>query len=229
MREAALRVTKGWSRDHVSSLVRETLEEVIEPIIYDEALDLIREHQAAGRKVFIVSASPEEIVRPLAQYLAVDDVIATRPRVDQHGRYSGEVEFYSYGPFKVDAMEKAAARDGIDLAASWAYSDSATDLPMLEAVGHPVVVNPDRALARAAAERGWEVATFTQTVRLRERSSMPSPAQAAVVSGGLAAIVAGVVVFLWLRRPPPTRWERIRAQTRRTARPIGQAARNRRR
>ncbi len=115
MREAALRVTAGWSRDHIRSLVRETLEEVIEPIIYEEALDLIRFHQGEGRKVFIVSASPEEIVDPLAQYLGVDDVIATRPEVDEHGRYSGGVDFYSYGPTKVVAMQEAAERYDLDL------------------------------------------------------------------------------------------------------------------
>ncbi len=233
MREAALRVTAGWSRDHIRSLVRETLEEVIEPIIYEEALDLIRFHQGEGRKVFIVSASPEEIVDPLAHYLGVDDVIATRPKVDEHGRYSGGVDFYSYGPTKVVAMQEAAERDGIDLAASYAYSDSITDEPMLAAVGHPVVVNPDRALARVAAERDWEVRIFERPVKMRDRVSMPTPGQTAAISGGLAAIVAGVVVFWLLRREPePTRQERwqraIRARTRRTARPGGRTALRRR-
>jgi len=233
MREAALRVTAGWSQDHIRSLVRETLEEVIEPIIYDEALELIRHHQGAGRRVFIVSASPQEIVDPLAEYLGVRDVIATRPKVDEHGRYSGEVDFYSYGPSKVVAMEEAAATFGLDLAASYAYSDSITDEPMLSAVGHPVAVNPDRALARVAAERGWEIRTFVRPVRMRERVSMPTPGQTAAISGGLAAIVAGVVAFLVLRREPePTRRERvrraIRARTRRTARPKGRAVLRRR-
>jgi HAD superfamily hydrolase (TIGR01490 family) len=220
MREAALRVTAGWSRDHIRSLVRETLEEVIEPIIYEEALDLIRFHQGEGRKVFIVSASPEEIVDPLAQYLGVDDVIATRPEVDEHGRYSGGVDFYSYGPTKVVAMQEAAERYGLDLSASYAYSDSITDEPMLSAVGHPVVVNPDRALARIAAERGWEVRVFERPVKMRDRVSMPTPGQTAAISGGLAAIVAGVVVFWLLRREPEPsrreRWERaIRRRLRR--------------
>ena len=206
---------------------------MIEPIIFDEALDLIRFHQAQGRKVFIVSASPEEIVDPLAEYLGVDDVIATRPKVDEHGRYSGDVDFYSYGPSKVTAMEEAAARDGIDLAASYAYSDSITDEPMLSAVGHPVAVNPDRALARVAAERNWEVRIFERPVRMRERVSMPTPGQTAAISGGLAAIVAGVVVLWVLRhKPPPSRRQRlvgaIRARTRRTARPRGRAAQRRR-
>lgn len=167
MREAVLRVTRGWEQAHISQIVRDTLDEVIEPIVYGEALELIEQHRRAGRRVYIVSASPEEIVAPLAQYLGVDEAIATRARLDGDGRYTGEVEFYSYGPFKAEAIRRAAAREGIDLAASYAYSDSATDLPMLEVVGHPVVVNPDRDLLRAARERDWEVRYFGRQVRLR--------------------------------------------------------------
>ena len=95
MRESALRLTRGWDQARIRAIVRETLVEVIEPIIFDEALDLIREHQAAGRRVFIVSASPEEIVAPLAQFLGVDEAIATRAELDEEGRYTGDVEFSS--------------------------------------------------------------------------------------------------------------------------------------
>ena len=102
--------------------------------------------------MYIISASPEEIVAPLALYLGVDEAIASRAKLDDEGRYTGEVEFYSYGPFKADAIVEAARLHDIDLAASYAYSDSATDLPMLEIVGHPVVVNPDRELARIARD-----------------------------------------------------------------------------
>ena len=176
LRTSALRVTTGWEQATVSQIVTDTLEQVIEPIVFSEALDEIRMHQAAGRKVFIVSASPEEIVAPLARYLGVDEAIATRARLDDEGRYTGEVEFYSYGPGKVVAMEHAARRDGFDLAQCWAYSDSVTDLPMLEAVGHPVVVNPDRDLAKAAARHDWEVRTFDRPIRLRDRAPDPTPA-----------------------------------------------------
>jgi HAD superfamily hydrolase (TIGR01490 family) len=222
MREAVLRLTKGWQQEHVRGIVREALDEVVEPIVYDEALELIRHHKEAGRRVYIVSASPAEVVEPLAEYLGVDEFIATRARLDAEGRYSGVIDFYSYGPFKADAMREAADARGIDLEASYAYSDSATDIPMLECVGHPVAVNPDRELARLAATRGWEVLTFERSVRLRDRVSMPPPGQAAAVGGGLAAIVGGVVVWWWLRRepeppppPPPSRrrgpsWLRLR-------------------
>jgi HAD superfamily hydrolase (TIGR01490 family) len=208
MRQSVLRLTQGWDQQRIRRIVREALEEVIEPIIFDEALELIRAHQADGHLVVIVSASPEEIVEPLARYLGADRAIATRARVDEHGRYSGELEFYSYGPFKADAMRELAAAEDIDLAASHAYSDSATDIPMLECVGHPVAVNPDRELLRTAREREWEVVRFVRPVRLRDRVPVPSSRQTAV-GGGVAAAVAGAVVWWWLRReqePPPSHW-----------------------
>jgi HAD superfamily hydrolase (TIGR01490 family) len=201
MRESVLRLTKGWEQERVSQVVRETIDEVIEPIVYAEALELIREHSQAGRRVFIISASPEEVVAPLAHYLGVDEAIATRARIDAEGRYTGEVEFYSYGPHKASAMRRVADAQGIDLDASYAYSDSATDLPMLEVVGHPVVVNPDRELARVATHRGWEVRTFANPVRLRDRVPIPPAGPTAAVGGGLAAAAAGLAVWAWLRRP----------------------------
>lgn len=201
MRTKALALTTGWDQAHVRAIVAETLEEVIDPIVFDEAVDLIAEHQAAGRRVFIISTSPEEIVLPLARHLGVDEAIATRAAVDADGRYTGEVDFYAYGPHKAERMREIAAQRGIDLAASYAYSDSITDVPMLEAVGHPTAINPDRDLARVAAEQGWEVRWFTRKVPLRQRVAMPSPGPAAAVGGGLLATgAAGAAAYLWLRR-----------------------------
>jgi HAD superfamily hydrolase (TIGR01490 family) len=210
-RESALRVTAGWDQALISAIVRDTLIEVIEPIVYDEALDLIREHQAAGRRVFIISASPEEIVAPLAQYLGVDEAIASRAELDDDGRYTGNVEFWSYGPYKADAMREVAERQGIDLDASYAYSDSATDVPMLEAVGHPVAVNPDRELARVAQQRDWEVRHFEHGVPLRERVSMPPPGKTLAIGVPLIAIATTVVaVAWWWHRTPPATREAVR-------------------
>jgi HAD superfamily hydrolase (TIGR01490 family) len=202
MRDSVVRLTRGWDQARVRAIVRETLEEVIDPIVYEEAIALLREHQAQGRRVYLVTASPEEIVEPLAGYLDVDGYIGTRSRIDENGRYAGEIEFYAYGPHKAEAILDVATREGIDLAASYAYSDSATDIPMLEVVGHPVAVNPDRELARTALARGWEVQTFSNRVRLRERVNMPGPVPTAMVGGGLATVAAGLITWWWLRREP---------------------------
>ncbi|TMK89356.1 MAG: HAD-IB family hydrolase [Actinobacteria bacterium] len=211
MRESVLTLTKGWQQSQVRRIVREALTDVVTPIIYAEALELIEEHRVAGRRVFIVSASPSEIVEPLADYLEVDEAIASQARIDDEGCYTGEMAFYAYGANKAVAMGEVAEREGIDLSASWAYSDSATDLPMLEAVGHPVVVNPDRELARVARERGWEVRKFERPVRLRDRVPTPPPAPTAV---GATALVAGGVAALWWKRrhalPPPSRVDGVR-------------------
>ena len=200
MRESMLTLTKGWDRDRITEIVREALEETVEPIIYAEALDLIEAHRAAGYRVYLVSASPDVIVLPLAAHLGVDGAISSRPLVDEDGRYTGEMEFYAYGPFKAEAMQELAEAEGLDLAESSAYSDSYTDLPMLEAVGHPVAVNPDRVLAKVAREREWEVMQFTKPVRLRDRVSVPSLPMTATVGGITAAASVGALVAWRLAR-----------------------------
>jgi HAD superfamily hydrolase (TIGR01490 family) len=221
LRDSVLRLTVGWDQAEIGQIVRETLVDVVEPIVYEEALELIREHRRAGRKVFIVSASPEEIVVPLAQYLGVDEVLATRAELDERRRYTGRTELYCYGPAKVVAMRAAAERDGIDLDGSYGYSDSASDRPMLEAVGHPVAVNPDRELLKVARAQGWEVRRFARRVPLRERVPMPAPRHAAVGGGAIAAAVgAGLAArWLWDRRQPssPSGRQRARAAARAVA------------
>jgi HAD superfamily hydrolase (TIGR01490 family) len=214
-RDAALKLTRGWDQQKVRSIVRETIDEVIEPIVFEEALELIRHHRAEGRLVAIVSAAPEEVVQPLAEHLGADLAIGTQAKVDEDGRYSGELLRYAYGPQKAEAVRELATARGIDLDASYAYSDSVTDLPMLELVGHPVAVNPDRPLLRIARERDWEVVRFVKPVRLRDRVPMPTPAQTAA-GGGVGALLAAAAIVWWrLRRepapaPPPSRTERLR-------------------
>ena len=202
IRSALLKVIKGWDRTSVREIVDEALERVVDPIIYAEAVDLIELHRAAGRFVVIVSASPEEIVVPLARYLGVDTTIASRAAVDESGRYTGEMAFYAYGPFKADAIHELATARNLDLEGSYAYSDSISDLPMLEAVGHPVVVNPDRLLANLARDRGWQVKNFVRPVRLRDRvrdrvSGTPTPS-IALRAGAVAVGSAAVAVGWWL-------------------------------
>jgi HAD superfamily hydrolase (TIGR01490 family) len=202
MRDSVLALTRGWHQERVREIVEETLEDVVEPIVYDEALDLVREHREAGRLIYIVSASPEEIVAPLARYLGVDGYLATRSRVDDDGRYTGTTELYCYGPQKAEVMIEVAKERGIDLAASYGYSDSATDIPMLECVGHATAVNPDRELQRVAREHGWEIRTFTRRVRLRDRMPTSRPGPTTAVGGLVAAAVGGGAVWWWLRRDP---------------------------
>jgi HAD superfamily hydrolase (TIGR01490 family) len=200
LRQSVLDLTKGWDQAAISSIVRETLDDVIEPIVYDEALVHIREHQSWGHKVFLVSASPEEVVAPIARLLNVDEAIATRAELDDAGRYSGKTERYVYAAEKVVAILEAAERDGLDLEHSWAYSDSATDIPMLAAVGHPVAVNPDRELAKHAKEHGWLIEHYRLEVPLRERMPLPAPKQAAVGGGAAALGLAAAAGWWWWRR-----------------------------
>jgi HAD superfamily hydrolase (TIGR01490 family) len=184
---------KGWPVDQVRQIVAETLHDLIHPYVYAEAAALIAEHQRAGRDVVLVSASGDEMVRPIGELLGVTDVIATRMAVTD-GRYSGEVEFYAAGPSKVDAVGELAARHGYDLAECFAYSDSISDRPLLECVGHPTAVNPDRALRRLAAENAWPVLEFRHPVplgrRLRDRPAVPVAAAALGVGVGVAIGVA---------------------------------------
>jgi len=200
VREAMLSLTKGWQQDHVAQIVAETLDEVISPIVFAEALELFDEHHGAGRKVVIVSSSPAEVVTPLGKYLGADEVIATRARIDDDGAYTGELEFYAYGQHKADAMMEYAATHGVDLSESFAYSDSVTDVPMLSVVGHPVAVNPDRDLAREAIEREWEIRNFARPVRLRDR--VPVPPKGPTIAVGTVMAVAGAAVggYAWWRR-----------------------------
>lgn len=193
IKEELAGLTKGWDRDEIIGLVEETVDEVVAPLVYSEALAIIDDHRRSGRRVVVVSTSPDEIVRPLCRYLGIEDVIATRSEIDEKGRYTGTIELYAYGPAKAQAMVEMAASEGIDLSASYAYSDSITDIPMLEAVGHPVAVNPDSDLLEAATERNWEIRRFESAVTIRDKvASKAVPGVA--VAGGLAAAVAYVAI-----------------------------------
>lgn len=181
-------ITSGWDQGEVIQLVEETVATVVPPLVYAEALAIIDDHRGRGRRIIVVSSSPEEIVRPLCRYLAIDDVIATRAEIGPDGKYSGKIEMYAYGPGKAEAIEDLARTDDIDLSSSYAYSDSATDVPMLEIVGHPVAVNPDAELRKIATERGWEIRKFESPVSLRDRVN-ENKLSGAAVAGGVAALV----------------------------------------
>jgi HAD superfamily hydrolase (TIGR01490 family) len=201
-KEAMMALSKGWEKTQVEELVRDVLINLIDPYVYMEALDLIALHKALGRRVYVVSSSPEEVVTPLAEHFGVSGVIATRAEI-KDGMYTGDLAFYAYADAKAEAIRELAELEGIDLAGSYAYSDSITDLPMLEAVGHPVAVNPDRDLRREAEKRGWQIRYFRRPVRLRHRiASVPRPP--VPVAAILAVVAVGALVAWALLRPRRT-------------------------
>ena len=130
------------------------------PRLYPQMLRVAYEHQDAGRRVYICTAASQEMADLMAHVLQFDGAVGSRSEVVD-GRYTGRPAGpFAYREGKAQLMRELAAEQGVDLAASWAYSDSESDLPMLRAVGHPVAVNPDAELARVAREEGWEVLRF---------------------------------------------------------------------
>ena len=154
MRSYVTSMCTGWDVEQVKSIVGETLHDVVDPLVFAEAAELIADHKLCGRDIVIVSASGEEVVAPIARALGATHAMATRMVVED-GRYTGEIAFYCYAEGKAQAVRELAAREGYVLEHCFAYSDSSTDLPMLETVGHPSVVNPDRTLRREAVARQW--------------------------------------------------------------------------
>ncbi|WP_370329519.1 HAD-IB family hydrolase [Mycolicibacterium hippocampi] len=200
MRSYITNMCTGWDVEQIKSIVGETLHDIVDPLVFAEAAELIADHKLCGRDVVVVSASGEEIVAPIARAVGATHAMATR-MVVQDGKYTGEIAFYCYGEGKVEAIRALAAREGYALEHCYAYSDSITDLPMLEAVGHPTVVNPDRALRKEAAAREWPVQTFTKPVSLRDRIPAPSGAAVATTAAvGVSALAAGALTYTLLRR-----------------------------
>ena len=189
IRDYVAELCTGWRVDQVRQIINETLHELINPYVYAEASALILQHQQEGRDVVLVSSSGEEMVRPIGDLLGISDVIATRMVVED-GRYTGAVEFYAAGAAKATEIRRLAAERDYDLDESYAYSDSISDIPLLETVGHPTAVNPDRSLRRVALERGWPTLAFRHPVplsrRLRERPAVPVAAAAIGVGVGVA-------------------------------------------
>ncbi len=200
MRSYVTNMCAGWDVEQVKSILDETLHDIVDPLVFAEAADLIADHKLCGRDVVVVSASGEEIVAPIARALGATHAMATRMVVED-GKYTGGIAFYCYGEGKVQAIRELAAREGYLLEHCYAYSDSITDLPMLEAVGHPTVVNPDRALRKESAARGWPVLTFSKPVSLRDRIPAPSSAAVATTAAvAVSAIAAGALTYSLLRR-----------------------------
>lgn len=192
-KDALAAMVAGWNVAEFDTVMAQALASKIEPVVYREALDAISAHRAAGHDVIISSASAESIVRPIMHLLGANGMIASVLE-EKDGFYTGEIAHYNYGDTKADAARDLAARHGWDLSASWAYSDSITDEPLLRVVGNPVVVNPDRALAKIARDELWQIRKFGHPVRLEDRTVSPW-----VIAGGVIVATA-LAVRLWRRR-----------------------------
>ncbi len=156
------------------------------PRVYPEMLKVAYEHQDAGRQVYICTAAAQEMAELLAHVLSFDGGVGFRSEI-RDGSYTGRPDGpFTYREGKAQAIRELAGREGIDLARCYAYSDSESDLPMLRAVGHPVVVNPDAALARIAREEGWPCLRFD---RLRTKLRVGATAALATALGGAGSVV----------------------------------------
>ena len=191
----------GWDVATVSDIVRDTLTNIVEPLVYDEAVQLIAQHHDAGHEVVIVSASGQEVVGPIGELLGADHVIATRLEIVD-GRYTGLIDYYAYAEEKARAVREMADERGYDLAECFAYSDSVTDVPMLEVVGHPYAVNPDKELRKAAQAHEWEILQFSRPVALRTTLAPPARQTLTALAVG-GALAAGGVIWANARRRRP--------------------------
>lgn len=189
VRQMVLKITRGWDQDEVRRMVKETISEVIEPLLYAEALELIDHHMAEGHEVFLVSSAPAEIVEPFAELLDITGAISSKALIDENGKFTGEMDFFAQGENKAVAIRELAAKRDIDLSTSFAYSDSETDIPMLLTVGHAYAVNPDKALTRMAHEHEWPILSFTHPVRAHDRSKSHTPFLVSAVVIGIAAVL----------------------------------------
>ncbi|GGD13313.1 HAD family hydrolase [Nocardioides daphniae] len=200
LREFLSGLVTGWDVATVREIVADTLHNVVDPLVYDEAVCLIEEHKAEGRDVIIVSASGLDVVEPIGQLLGADGVVATELEISPEGKYTGEITRYVYAEEKARAIRDLAEEAGYDLAECYAYSDSVTDVPMLEVVGHPFAVNPDKELKKVAEQHEWPVLVFSRPVGLSSRAKVSRPTLAALAVGG--AVAFGGYVWANSRKRP---------------------------
>jgi HAD superfamily hydrolase (TIGR01490 family) len=165
-RESALAFVEGKQQADLVQLGHDIVVEVIGPRIYPGMRRVIEAHHATGDRTYLVTAAPHDLAEEIAAYLGMDGALGTRAELVD-GTYTGKMLGpVLHGPAKLDAVRALADEEGIDLESSSAYSDSVNDRPLLEGVGHPVAVNPDRALHRLADEQGWPVHDFRRHRRL---------------------------------------------------------------
>lgn len=196
MRQYMSNLVTGWEVEKVQQIVAETLDTIVDPMVYEEALDLIAHHRMLGHQIIIISSSGTDVVEPIGQRLGADLAIGTQVGIED-GKYTGEILFYAYGPGKAEAMRSLAAERGYDLTQCYAYSDSFTDVPMLEAVGHPVAVNPDTELRKLAVENDWPIRDFAKPVAMKSRIDKK---QAAAAGAGVALGAVALGIAWYARR-----------------------------
>jgi HAD superfamily hydrolase (TIGR01490 family) len=158
--EDGMKILAGFSVEEMQALVGDAMEPVLRPLVYAEPLHLVRHHRERGERVYIVSATLQEIVDHIADDLGFDGAIGSTCEIVD-GRYTGRSLRAAHGEGKARALRELAGVDGLDLESSTAYSDSYSDVPFLEAVGHPVAVNPDRRLRSIARSRAWPTIRFS--------------------------------------------------------------------
>ena len=196
MRQYMSTLVTGWEVEKVKQIVSETLDTIVDPMVYEEALDLIAHHRMLGHQIIIISSSGTDVVEPIGERLGADLAIGTQVGIED-GKYTGEILFYAYGPGKAEAMRSLAAERGYDLTECYAYSDSFTDVPMLEAVGNPVAVNPDTELRKLAVENHWPIRDFAKPVAMKSRIDKK---QAAAAGAGVALGAVALGIAWYARR-----------------------------
>jgi HAD superfamily hydrolase (TIGR01490 family) len=188
-REAALAFVAGQRVEDVVALGEEIYDDTMADRIWEGARELTRQHLAAGQRVWLVTATPVELANILARRLGLTGALGTVAETSD-GVYTGRlVGGLLHGEAKAAAVQALAEREGLDLARSSAYSDSSNDLPMLELVGHPSVVNPDVDLLKQARSRNWPVHEFRSGRRVT-MIALPMAAGAGAIAGGMAARLA---------------------------------------
>ncbi len=192
VKNSLLSIIKDRESATLRNVAEESLHTVITPYIYAEARELLQWHREQGHTIAIVTASPDLMAQPLAEDIGADILIATELE-EQAGRFTGEVVHFNKGSAKVEKIAALAAAEHYDLTASYAYSDSGTDAPMLAMVGHPTAVNPDRALRKIAAENDWPIRSFSRPEPLHTNTVAKLGAGA-----GLAIIGVAAGFALWL-------------------------------
>lgn len=158
------------------------------PRLYPQMLTIAYAHQDAGRPVYIVTAAAQDMAQVLAKVMTFDGALGSALSEVEDGVYTGRpTGAFLYGAAKAVAIQQLAAQESLDLSACYAYSDSVSDAPMLRAVGHPVVVNPDAELEQLARVEGWEI------LRLDRLGQKLRVAGIAAVAAGASALTAAVL------------------------------------